>query len=86
MKRVYFLHSIIRNYDFETNRVGEIVLRSKQMMLGYWRKPDDTRATIVDGWLHTGDVGFYDEKGYIYITDRKKDMIITGRLLPYSRI
>ena len=48
------------------------------MMLEYWRKPDDTANTIVDGWLHTGDMGFYDEKGYIYIVDRKKDMIKTG--------
>ena len=47
-------------------------------MTEYWRKPDETRETIRDGWLYTGDMGYYDEKGYIYIADRKKDMIITG--------
>ena len=47
-------------------------------MTGYWRKPDETKETIRDGWLYTGDLGYYDEKGFIYIADRKKDMIITG--------
>ncbi len=52
-------------------------------MIGYWRKPEDTEKTIVDGWLHTGDMGYYDERGFIYISDRKKDMIISAaRTLP----
>ena len=55
------------------------------MMLEYWNKPDDTSEAIVDGWLHTGDMGCYDEKGYIYIVDRKKDMIITGGENVYPR-
>jgi acyl-CoA synthetase (AMP-forming)/AMP-acid ligase II len=54
-------------------------------MVEYWRKPDDTREAIVDGWLHTGDMGRYDEKGYIYIVDRKKDMIISGGENIYPR-
>jgi acyl-CoA synthetase (AMP-forming)/AMP-acid ligase II len=47
-------------------------------MLEYWRKPEDTKANLVNGWLYTGDIGYYDEQGYIYISDRKKDMIKTG--------
>ena len=47
-------------------------------MTEYWQKPEETGETIQDGWLYTGDLGYYDENGYIYIADRKKDMIITG--------
>jgi acyl-CoA synthetase (AMP-forming)/AMP-acid ligase II len=54
-------------------------------MLEYWRKPEETDETIVDGWLHTGDLGYYDEKGFIYIADRKKDMIISGGENIYPR-
>jgi len=71
--------------DVEPGEVGEITVRSKQIMVEYWHKPDDTRANIVDGWLHTGDMGYYDEEGYIYIVDRKKDMIITGGENVYPR-
>jgi acyl-CoA synthetase (AMP-forming)/AMP-acid ligase II len=51
----------------------------------YWRKPADTSEVIVDGWLHTGDMGYYDHTGYIYIVDRKKDMIVTGGENVYPR-
>jgi len=47
-------------------------------MVGYWNKSDYTKETIVNGWLHKGDMGYYDEKGYMYIVDRKKDIIISG--------
>jgi long-chain acyl-CoA synthetase len=66
------------NNDVEPGIVGEIVVQSKSLMAGYWKKPEETNKTIVDGFLHTGDMGYYDEKGFIYIVDRKKDMIITG--------
>jgi long-chain acyl-CoA synthetase len=66
------------NKDVEPGEVGEIIVKSKHIMTEYWHKPEDTKKALVDGWLHTGDMGTYDEDGYIYLTDRKKDMIITG--------
>jgi long-chain acyl-CoA synthetase len=64
--------------DVGPGELGEIIVRSKHIMLEYWKKPKDTSNTIIDGWLHTGDIGRYDEKGYVFLVDRKKDMIITG--------
>ena len=65
--------------------VGEIVGRGKNIMLGYWKMPDKTAETVKDGWLHTGDMGTVDEDGYIYLVDRKHDMIITGGENVYPR-
>lgn len=59
--------------------MGEIAIRSQAVMAGYWRKPEATRSAITeDGWLRTGDVGFLDEDGYLYLRDRVNDMIISG--------
>ena len=58
--------------------IGEIVCRSAQIMLGYWNQPEATAEAIVEGWLHTGDAGYLDADGYLYIHDRVKDMIISG--------
>jgi acyl-CoA synthetase (AMP-forming)/AMP-acid ligase II len=58
-----------------TGTIGEIVLRSAKIFKGYWKNLEATRETIVDGWLHTGDIGKIDEEGFVYILDRKKDMI-----------
>jgi len=71
--------------DLAPGKMGEIIVRSKHMMLEYWHKPKDTASTIVNGWLHTGDIGYYDEYGYVYIVDRKKDKIITGGENVYPR-
>ncbi|MGH9127284.1 MAG: class I adenylate-forming enzyme family protein [Acidimicrobiales bacterium] len=57
---------------------GEIWVRGAQIMPGYWGSPEATAAAITDGWLHTGDIGYLDEEGYLYVTDRAKDMIIRG--------
>ncbi|MBN1627519.1 MAG: long-chain-fatty-acid--CoA ligase [Deltaproteobacteria bacterium] len=66
-------------------QVGEIVSRSDRNMRGYWNMPDATAETIREGWLHTGDLGRMDEDGFIFIVDRKKDMIISGGENIYSQ-
>jgi long-chain acyl-CoA synthetase len=58
--------------------IGEIEVRSPDLMQGYWLDDQGTRASFRDGWLKTGDLGYVDAEGYLYIVDRKKDMIITG--------
>ena len=55
---------------------GEICMKGPQVTMGYWQKPEETAQVFVDGWVHSGDIGYYDEDGYFYITDRKKDMVI----------
>ncbi|MCF8094098.1 MAG: long-chain fatty acid--CoA ligase [Desulfobacteraceae bacterium] len=64
---------------------GEIVVRGPNIMKGYLNHPEETANTIVDGWLHSGDVGRFDESGYLYIVDRLKDLIISGGLNVYPR-
>ncbi len=58
--------------------VGEVVIRSKLVMKGYWNKPEATRAALGNGWFHSGDAGYFDADGYLYIYDRVKDMIVSG--------
>jgi long-chain acyl-CoA synthetase len=57
---------------------GEVTLRGPSVMRGYWRRPEATADTLRGGWLHTGDVGYLDDQGFLYLVDRKKDMIIRG--------
>jgi long-chain acyl-CoA synthetase len=55
---------------------GEIVARGPMVMRGYWNRPDLTAEALRGGWMHTGDIGYFDEAGYLYVVDRLKDMII----------
>jgi long-chain acyl-CoA synthetase len=64
--------------DVSTGEVGEIWIRSPQVMIGYWHLPEETERVVTDGWFHSGDVGYLDPDGYLYIHDRVKDMIVSG--------
>ncbi|MBN1474132.1 MAG: long-chain-fatty-acid--CoA ligase [Syntrophaceae bacterium] len=64
--------------ELPPGKEGEIVLRGPMVMKGYWNQPEATAEVIREGWLHTGDIGYVDEDGYYFITDRKKDIIIKG--------
>lgn len=57
---------------------GEIVVRGPNVTQGYWKKPEATQQVIQDGWLHTGDIGYMDEEGFLYVLDRRKDLFISG--------
>jgi fatty-acyl-CoA synthase len=69
--------------DTKDNEVGEIICRSPAITVGYYRDPESTAKTLKDGWLHTGDLARVDEDGFVYITGRAKDMILTGGLNVY---
>lgn len=71
--------------ELPTGEAGVIVANSPQRMLGYRHRPDATAEAIRDGWLHTGDVGRFDSDGYLYVVDRKKDMVISGGANVYAR-
>jgi long-chain acyl-CoA synthetase len=64
--------------DVPAGEVGEVLVRSRSVIPEYWRAPEETAATIRDGWFHTEDVGHRDDDGYLFIVDRKKDVIISG--------
>lgn len=73
----------LRIADFEgrnqpSGEKGEVLVRGPNMMLGYWNQPEATDDTIRNGWIHTGDIGYIDSDGYLYVVDRIKDMIVSG--------
>ena len=68
----------VRDVKVKISKKGEILVKGKNLMRGYWKKPQMTKKTIINGWLHTGDLGEIDKKGRIIITGRKKDLIITS--------
>jgi len=69
--------------ELPPGRVGEVAASGPNVMRGYWRRPEETRAVLRDGWYHTGDLGSLDEDGYLTIVDRKKDLVIVGGLNVY---
>jgi long-chain acyl-CoA synthetase len=71
--------------DMPEGQVGEVAASGPQLMLGYWKRDDETERVIKDGWLRTGDMGFVDEDGFLHIVDRIKDMIIAGGYNVYPR-
>jgi long-chain acyl-CoA synthetase len=77
--------SLDDGHNLVPGELGEIVLRSPTVMLGYYKNAEETQKTIVDGWLYTGDIGYVDEDGYFYITDRKKELIIVGGFNVFPR-
>ncbi|MCL6639575.1 MAG: AMP-binding protein, partial [Firmicutes bacterium] len=64
--------------DLPVGQRGEILAKGPNVMLGYWEMPEETAETLRGGWLHTNDIGYFDENGYLYVVDRKKDMILSG--------
>ena len=70
--------------DCDPNEIGEVIGNAPYVMDRYWNRPDATAETLRDGWLYTGDLGYLDTNGYLYLVDRKKDMIITGGLNVYA--
>ena len=73
------------DHEVAIGEIGEIVARGSVVMAGYWKRPDETAETLRGGWLHTGDIGMTDAQGYLYLLDRKKDMIISGGNNIYPR-
>ena len=67
-----------------TGTIGEICVRGPMVMQGYWRQPELTAQAVRDGWMHTGDAGYIDERGFVFLVDRVKDMIVTGGENVYS--
>jgi long-chain acyl-CoA synthetase len=72
-------------HEVSTGQEGELVIRGHNVMKGYYKKPQETAKTIIDGWLHTGDIVRFDDEGYIYVVDRLKELIISGGYNVYPR-
>lgn len=73
-----------REKEVPIGEAGEIAIRGPQIFKGYWKKPEETKNALVDGWFYSGDVGIMDEDGYVTIVDRTKDMIIVGGYKVFS--
>src|SRR5688500_16662720 len=71
--------------DLRPGEAGEVLIRSRSVIAGYWRQPEETAQAIRDGWFYTGDLGYLDEDRYLFIVDRKKDMVISGGVNIYTK-
>jgi acyl-CoA synthetase (AMP-forming)/AMP-acid ligase II len=71
--------------DLQPGEVGEVIVRGYHIMKGYWNLPDATAEVLRDGWVHTGDLGYFDSEGYIFLVDRKRDVIISGAFNIYPK-
>jgi long-chain acyl-CoA synthetase len=71
--------------ELKTGEEGEITIKALQLMQGYWKRPEETAEMLRDGWLYTGDIGYMDEDGYLFITSRKKDLIKCGGFQVWPR-
>ena len=71
--------------DLGAGETGEILIKSESVVAGYWNNPEETAHAIRDGWFHTGDLGYLDEDRYLFVVDRKKDMVISGGMNVYSK-
>ena len=88
-------HYILRNFevrivddsgqDVAPLTVGEILVRSRSVVAGYWRQPELSAKTIRDDWFYTGDLGYLDEDRYLFVVDRKTDMVVTGGVNVYTK-
>ena len=71
--------------DLGAGETGEILIKSESVIAGYWNNPEETAHAIRDGWFHTGDLGYLDEDRYLFVVDRRKDMVISGGMNVYSK-
>jgi long-chain acyl-CoA synthetase len=71
--------------DVPIGEQGELLIKGPQVMIGYWNRPEENKKVLENGWLHTGDIARIDKDGYVYIVDRKKDLIIAGGYNIYPR-
>ncbi len=83
------IHSVVKaesvdGKDCQRGEVGQILVRGDCVMQGYWNRPEETAAALAGGWMHTGDAGYLDEDGFLFVVDRIKDMIVTGGENVYS--
>lgn len=71
--------------ELTAGQTGEILIKSRSVIAGYWNNPEETATVIRNGWFHTGDLGYLDEDRYLFVVDRKKDMVISGGMNIYSK-
>ncbi|MBT8446546.1 MAG: AMP-binding protein, partial [Gammaproteobacteria bacterium] len=74
-----------QDHDLGTDEIGEILVRSRSVISGYWRQPEESARTIRGSWFYTGDMGYLDADRYLFVVDRKKDMVVSGGVNIYTK-